>query len=325
MLKTSLRLAAAAVALLSGACALAQTAWPDKPVKIIVPFAAGSFTDLAARSLAVELSQQLNQQFIVDNRGGAGSTLGANAVAKSPADGYTLLLSDNSFVIAAALYPKLPYDALKDFAQVSLLAESPSLLTARNDLQAKSVKQLIDLAKAKPGELTFGSGGQGSSAHLAMELFTSTAGVKMTHVPYKGIAAAIAEVLANRIDVAIASLASGMAFVQSGRIQGLAVTGKERSPLLPNVPTFTEAGLPSFKTDYWFGVAAPAGVPAPVLARLHQEIVAASEKSRLKSTFMSQGARAVTNSPAEMQHRVEEEIGIWKSVISKSGIKVEGL
>jgi len=325
MSNTCTRLAAAAFALCAGTAVFAQAAWPDKPVKIIVPFAAGSFTDLAARSLAVELGQQLNQQFIVDNRGGAGSTLGANAVAKSPADGYTLLLSDNSFVIAAALYPKLPYDPLKDFTQVSLLAESPSLLTARSELPAKSLKQLIDLAKSKPGELTFGSGGQGSSAHLAMELFTGTAGIKMTHVPYKGIAAAIAEVLANRIDVAIASLASGMAFVQSGRIQGLAVTGKERSPLLPGVPTFTEAGLPSFKTDYWFGVAAPAGVPAPVLARLHQEIVAAGEKARLKNTFIGQGARAVTNTPAEMQRRVEEEISVWKSVIAKSGIKIEGL
>jgi tripartite-type tricarboxylate transporter receptor subunit TctC len=323
MLRRNFPLAALALALAAPALAQ-QAAWPAKPVKIIVPFAPGSFTDVAARSLAVELTQQLNQQFIVDNRGGAGSTLGANAVAKSAADGYTLLLTDNSFVIAAALYPKLPYDPVKDFSQVTLLADSPSMLTARADLPAKSVGQLIELAKSRPTELTFGSGGQGSSAHLATELFMSTAGIKMTHVPFKGVAAAIAEVLAGRIDVSIASLASGMAFVQGGRLQGLAVTGKERSPLLPNVPTFTEAGLPGYTTTYWWGVAAPAGTPAPILAVLHKEIAAATEKSRLKTTYIGQGARAITSSPTEITRRVEEEIGVWKSVITKGGIKLEG-
>jgi tripartite-type tricarboxylate transporter receptor subunit TctC len=313
----------AALACACIAPALAQDAWPSKPVKIVVPFAPGSFTDVAARSLAAELTGQLNQQFIVENRGGAGSTLGANAVAKSAADGYTLLLTDNSFVIAAALYPKLPYDPVKDFSQVTLLADSPTMMTARADLPAKSIKQLVDLAKSKPGELTFGSGGQGSSAHLATELFMSTTGIRMTHVPFKGVAAAIAEVLAGRIDISIASLASGMAYVQTGRLQGLAVTGKERSPLLPNVPTFAEAGVPAYTSTYWWGVAAPAGTPAPVLAKLHQEIAAATEKSRLKTTYIGQGARAITSTPAEITKRVEEEIGVWKGVITKGGIKLE--
>ncbi|HEY4373266.1 MAG TPA: tripartite tricarboxylate transporter substrate binding protein [Burkholderiales bacterium] len=302
----------------------AQT-WPDKPVRIVVPFGPGSFTDVAARALAAEMSGQLNQQFIVDNRGGAGSTLGANAVAKSAADGYTLLFTDNSFVIAPAIYAKLPYDPLKDFTQVSLVAESPSILLARAELPAKNLQQFITLAKSKPGALTFGSGGQGSSAHLAMELLMSDTGIKMTHVPFKGIAPAIAEVVAGRVDLAISSLASGMAFVQSGRLQGLAVTSKERSALLPNVPTFAEAGVPAYNANYWFGIAAPAGTPAAVLTRLHQEVVAASQKERLRKIFGSQGARAVTNTPQEMQHKVVEEIGVWKGVISKNGIKVENL
>lgn len=318
--------ARAALALICLSCApLHAQTWPDKPVKIVVPFGPGSFTDVAARALAAEMTGQLNQQFIVDNRGGAGSTLGANAVAKSAADGYTLLFTDNSFVIAPAIYAKLPYEPLKDFAQVSLVAESPSILLARAELPAKNLQQFITLAKSKPGEFTFGSGGQGSSAHLAMELLMSDTGIKMTHVPFKGIAPAIAEVVAGRVDLAISSLASGMAFVQSGKLQGLAVTSKERSPLLPNVPTFAEAGVPSYTANYWFGIAAPAGTPAPVLARLHQEVVAASEKERLRKIFANQGARAVTNSAAEMQRKVEEEIGVWKGVISKNGIKLENL
>ena len=324
MIKRNFLLAALGLAMLPAAPALAQT-WPNKPVRIVVPFAPGSFTDVAARSLAVELTQQMGQQFIVENRGGAGSTLGANAVAKSAPDGYTLLLTDNSYVIAAALYPKLPYDPVKDITQITQLAESPSMLVARLDLPAKSVRQLVDLARSKPGELTFGSGGQGSSAHLATELFMGTTGIKMTHVPFKGVAAAIAEVLAGRIDVSIASLASGMAYVQSGRLQGLGVTGKERSPLLPNVPTFIEAGAPAYNTTYWWGVAAPAGTPADVIARLNKEIAAAAQHDRLKTVYVGQGARAVTGTPAEMTRRVEEEIGVWKGVISKAGVKVEGL
>jgi len=323
MIKTCL-LPALGLVLATMQPAAAQAPWPAKPVKVVVPFAPGSFTDVAARSLSLELSQQLGQQFIVENRGGAGSTLGANAVAKSAPDGYTLLLTDNSFVIAAALYPKLPYDPLKDFTQVTLLAESPTMLTARADLPAKTVAQLVDLARAKPDALTFGSGGQGSSAHLATELFLNTTNIKMTHVPFKGVAAAIAEVLAGRIDISIASLASGMPYVQSGRLQGLAVTGKERSPLLPNVPTFAEAGVPAYNTTYWWGVAAPAGTPPQVLTRLHQEIAAATGKARLTTTYIGQGARAVTSTPAEMQHRVEQEIGVWKGVITKAGVKLEG-
>ncbi len=235
-----------------------------------------------------------------------------------------MLLTDNSFVIAAALYPKLPYDPLRDFAQVSLLAESPSMLVARADLPARSVSQLVALARARPGELTFGSGGQGSSAHLASELFMSTSGIKMTHVPFKGIAMAIAEVLAGRIDVCIASLASGMTYVQGGRLQGLAVTGSERSVLLPNVPTFIEAGAPAYDTTYWWGVAAPAGTPGEVLTRLNRGIAEAVQSERLKSVYIGQGARAVTSTPAEMAHRVEGEIGVWKGVIAKAGIKMDG-
>jgi tripartite-type tricarboxylate transporter receptor subunit TctC len=323
MMRRTLLAAALGLALLPSPPAWAQTAWPAKPLKIVVPFAPGSFTDLSARSLALELTEQLGQQVVVENRGGAGGTLGADMVAKAAPDGYTLVLTDNSFVMAAGLYAKLPYDPIKDFTQVSQIAESPSIMVARQELPAKSVKSLVELARAKPGELTFGSGGQGSSAHLATELFLNVTGSKMTHVPFKGVAASIAEVVAGRIDISIASLASGMAQVRAGRVQGFAVSGRERTPLLPNVPTFAEAGTPAYDMSYWWGVAVPAGTPPAVVARLNQEIIRAADKPRLKDVFIAQGARAVTGSPAELTRRVEEEIKVWKNVIAKAGVKVE--
>ena len=303
--------------------AQAQSNWPTKPLRIVVPFAPGSFTDLSARALAVELSEQLGQQVVVENKGGAGGTIGADAVAKSAPDGHTLLLTDNSFVMAAGLYPRLPFDPQKDFAQISAIAESPSIMIARAELPAKTVAQLVDAARAKPMDFMFGSGGQGSSAHLATELFLSVTGTKMTHVPYKGVAAAIAEVIAGRLDITIASLASGMPHVRSGRVQGFGVSGKERSALLPQVPTFAEQGFGDYNMSYWWGVAAPAGTPAAVLQRLNQEIAKAAEKPRLRDSFIAQGARAVTSTPAEQTRRVDDEIRVWKATIQKANIKLE--
>jgi tripartite-type tricarboxylate transporter receptor subunit TctC len=273
--------------------------------------------------LAAELSEQLGQQVVVENKGGAGGTIGADAVAKSAPDGHTLLLTDNSFVMAAGLYPRLPFDPQKDFAQISAIAESPSIMIARADLPAKTVAQLVDAARAKPMDFMFGSGGQGSSAHLATELFLSVTGTKMTHVPYKGVAAAIAEVIAGRLDISIASLASGMPHVRSGRVQGFGVSGKERSALLPQVPTFAEQGFGDYNMSYWWGVAAPAGTPAAVLQRLNQEIAKAAEKPRLRDSFIAQGARAVTSTAAEQSRRVDDEIRVWKATIQKANIKLE--
>jgi tripartite-type tricarboxylate transporter receptor subunit TctC len=301
---------------------LAQN-WPTRHLRIVVPYAAGSFTDVSARTIANELTSQLGQQVIVENRVGAGGTLGVDYVAKSSPDGYTMLLTDNSLAIAPALYAKLPYNPLKDFAQITQVAESPSLLMARMALPAKSLKEIVDLARSKPGELTFGSGGQGSSAHLAMELLLHVTGTRMTHVPYKGVILSIADVMAGRIDFSIASLASGMTHVSAGKIQGIAVSGKDCSALLPAVPTFSEAGAPDYDMSYWWGVAAPAGAPQAVVTRLNQEIVRASREARIRETFSKQGARPVTGTPAEMQRRVEGESKTWRTVIAKAGVKVE--
>lgn len=301
----------------------AQPAWPDKPLRIIVPFVPGSFTDLAARAMAVELTGQFGQQVIVDNRTGAGGTIGTETVARATPDGHTLLFFTNSFTTAPGLYARLPYDPVKNFAHVSLVAESPSILLLRLQAPAKTVKELVDLARSRPGELTFGSGGQGSSAHLAMELFLHITGIKMLHVPFKGVATSVIEVAAGRIDSSIASLASGVAQVSAGKIQGLGVTGKERSPLLPGVPTFAEAGYPRYDMSYWWAIGAPAGTPPRVVSRLNREIARAADTPKLKELFLSQGARAVTSSPAELARRVNEETRTWKDLIVKAGVKPE--
>jgi tripartite-type tricarboxylate transporter receptor subunit TctC len=301
----------------------AQRTWPDKPLRIIVPFVPGSFTDLAARAMAVELSGQLGQQVIVDNRTGAGGTIGTETVARAAPDGYTLLFFTNSFTTAPGLYAKLPYDPVKGFTHVSLVAESPSILLLRLQVPAKTVKELVELARSRPGELTFGSGGQGSSAHLAMELFLHLTGTRMLHVPFKGVATSVIEVAAGRIDSSIASLASGVAQVSAGKIQGLGVTGRERSPLLPGVPTFAEAGYPRYDMSYWWAIGAPAGTPPRIVSRLNQEIAKAADTGKLKELFLSQGARAVTSSPAELTRRISEETRTWRDLIVKAGIKPE--
>lgn len=311
------------VMLLPAFQAQAQPAWPSQPIRIIVPFAPGAFTDVAARLIAAALTAQLGQQVVVENRTGAGGTIGTEVVAHAAPDGHTLLLSDNSFAVSAGLYAKLPYDPVNDFIQVSEVAEAPPLLVARLGLAAKTLKDLVGLARTRPGEFTFGSGGQGSSAHLAMELFLNVAGIKMTHVPFRGAAVAMTEVVAGHIDIAIASLALGMPYVRGGKVQGFAMSGKERSPVLPDVPTFAEAGFPDYNFTYWWGIAVRATTPPQIVFRLNQEIARAADNPRLKENFLNQGARAVTGSPAEFTQRVHEEIKVWKDVIARVGVKVE--
>jgi tripartite-type tricarboxylate transporter receptor subunit TctC len=303
--------------------AFAQPAWPTKPVRVIVPFAPGALTDVAARSLGVELSEQLGQQFVIENRGGAGSTLGTDVVAKSAPDGHTLAFTDNSFMISAGLYPKLPYDPLKDLVPVTLAVDAPAILVARLDLPAKTLREVIELAKAKPKALTFGSGGQGSSAHLATELFLISAGAEMVHVPFKGVAAALAEVVGGRIDVTISSVGGASGHIRSGKVKPLALTGKERIAMLPDVPTFAESGYPGYDMVYRFGFLAPAGTPQPIIARLQQEIGKAAAKQRVRDLLGIQGARAVVSTPAEYGQVIEREIRMWKGVIDKAGVKVE--
>ena len=297
--------------------------WPAKPVRIIVPVLAGAFTDLGARSIAGELSDQLGQQVLVENRTGGGGTIGADFVAKSAPDGYTFLFTENGFSMAPALYPKLPYDPLRDFMPITPVAEAPTIWVARMDFPAKNAREMVELARARPGDITVGSGGQGTSSHLANELFLSQQGIRMLHVPFKGVVASYAEVVAGRVDLGVSSIASPMGHIRAGRVRAIAVTGKERSALLPDVPTFAESGFPQYDMPIWFGLVGPAGVPQPVVMRLVQEVARSIEKPKVRDMFLAQGARPTTSTPADFGRRVEAEMRQWRELIQKAGIKLD--
>lgn len=313
-------LGTAAAGFVANTSAFGQANWPDRTIRIIVPFAAGSFTDIAARLLAAELSDRLGQSVIVENRGGAGSNTGTATVARSPADGYTLLVTDTSLATSPGLYKELPYDALRDLAQISRLATSPTILLVSPALGPRSLPELIAYAKQNPDKLNFGSGGVGSSAHLGMELLLDTAGIKARHVPFRGVAAAIQEAMAGRIDMVIASLASGVAQVQGHTLLGMAVTGEQRSPLLPDVPTFAQAGLAKFQMMYWWDFAAPAGTPSEVIDRLNREVRRACDQPRLRDAFTKQAATPAPSSPDEMKQALVQEIELWRGVIARANI-----
>jgi tripartite-type tricarboxylate transporter receptor subunit TctC len=290
---------------------------------MIVAVPPGGPADILARLVGPKLTEALGQTVVIDNRPGANGNIAYEMAARAAPDGYTLLLSDNSFAISPGLYSKLPYDPLKNFIHVSQIAESPSLMSGRIKLPARTLKELVSLARADPGKLTFGSGGQGSSAHLAMELFLNVAGIKMLHVPFKGVGPALAEAVADRIDVVVSSLAAGAPHIQNERTRGYALSGKQRHPILPAVPTYAEAGYPQYEMSYWWGIAVPVGTPAVIVSRLNQEIVRAADKPGLKDIFQKQGAIAVTSSPASHTRRVNEEIKTWKDVIARAGVKLE--
>jgi tripartite-type tricarboxylate transporter receptor subunit TctC len=323
MLRFTMQSIVAALSLFLLPAATAQNAWPSKPIRIIVPFAAGSFTETAARTVGAELSQQWGQPVIVETKGGAGSTLGTDMVAKAAPDGYTLLVTDNSFAVSSALYDKLPYDPDKDIIKISTVAEAPAVLMVKADAPYKSLKELVDQAQKSPKQLTYGSGGQGSSAHLATELFFMQTNSELTHVPYRGVAAALLDLMAGRIDVGLSSAGSAAQHIKGGKLRGLAVAGKERHPLIPDVPTFTEAGYGNYDMVYWFGLMAPAGLPPAVLARIQQGVARAVEQPKVIDVFAATGARAVARSSTDFSKKVQDESRLWKSVVIKSSIKVE--
>jgi tripartite-type tricarboxylate transporter receptor subunit TctC len=312
-----------AIALAIAAPLATAQAFPSKAVRVIVPVVPGSFTDLAARALAAEMSGTLGQQVVVENRPGAGTTIGADVVAKSAPDGHALLITENSFSISPALYPKLPYDPVKDFVHIMIVAEAPYIIWSRTDLPAKSMKELVQAARANQGSLTFASGGQGTSSHLSGELFFEKANINVTHIPFKGVGASMTEVMAGRVDFGGSSIASPIAHIRAGRLRPLAVTGNERSPMLPDVPTFAEAGFPGYDAPIWFGYMAPAGTPAPIVARIHEELAKAMAKPAVRELFTKQGAKPQTVGGAEFTRRVAEETKTWKDLVARRGIKLE--
>jgi tripartite-type tricarboxylate transporter receptor subunit TctC len=333
-LRTSRRawLGACALALLAASgTASAQEPWPSKPVRIVVPFAPGGTTDILARAIAPELSTAFGQQFIVDNKPGAGGNVGAEIVANAPADGYTLLMGTvGTHGINRALYPKLPYDPIKGFAPVTLVAAVPNVMEMNaqkaKDLNIKNVQDFIQYAKANPGKLNMASSGSGTSIHLAGELFKSMTGVSMTHIPYKGSGPALLDMVGGNADVMFDNLPSSMQQIKGGKLVALAVTSSRRSPALPDIPTVEEAGGPSlkgFEASSWFGLLAPAGTSADTVNRVQQAVAKALEAPAMKEKLQAQGAIPSGNTPAEFARLIDSEHTKWAKVVKDSGAKVD--
>ena len=294
--------------------------YPVKPVRIVVPTAPGGGTDLIGRLLAQNLSSQLGQQFMVDNRGGAGTTIGTAAVAKSPADGYTLLLTHSSLAFNATYYNKLPYDTLKDFAPISLVAEQPFLFAVHPSLPVKTVAQLITRAKKNPGQIAYSSGGAGSGPFMGAELFKQQAQVNILHVPYKGAGPAFTDLMGGQVQMMIATLSLGMPHAISGRVRALGVTSAKRLGATPQLPTVAESGLPGFEFSAWYGVLAPAGTPAAVMTRLHQAVGKAMTAPETREKF-EDGLIPLSSTSDEFAAYLKQEVIKWGNVVKASGVK----
>ena len=321
--------AAALVLSLTGLAASAQTAWPTKPVKILVPFAPGGTTDILARAIAPDLSKAFGQQFVVENKGGAGGNLGTEIVAKSPGDGYTLLMGTvGTHGINKALYPKLPYDPFKDFAPITLVAGVPNVMVVNVDKamanKINNVNDFIKYAKANPGKLNMASSGNGTSIHLAGELFKSKTGIFMAHIPYRGSGPALLDLAAGNMDVMFDNLPSAMQLIKGGKIKALAVTSSQRSAALPDVPTVEEAaGIKGFEASSWFGLLAPAGTPPDVVSRIQQEVAKSLATPAMKERLATLGAIPSGNTPAQFTALIESEHKKWAEVVKASGAKVD--
>ncbi|HUG21700.1 tripartite tricarboxylate transporter substrate binding protein [Piscinibacter sp.] len=311
----------AATALAFAGPARAQ-GYPDKPIHIVVPYAPGGPTDIVARLIGNKLSEQLGQPVIVDNKGGAGGNLGAEAASQAAPDGYTLLLVTTGHTINPSLYPKLGYDLVKDFAPVSQLISSPMVVAVTPSLPVINLAELIALAKAKPGELNFASAGNGSSTHLAPELFDMMAGIKMTHVPYKGSAPALGDVIGGHAQVAFDYMISAMQHVRSGKLKGLAVTSAARSPAAPELPTVAEAGVPGFEVIGWNGLMAPAGTPKPVIDKLNAAVKKALASPDIVAQVSGQGSSPHWSSADAFGSFVRAEVARWGKVVHASGAKI---
>jgi len=308
----------------------AQTAaWPTKPVKIVVPFAPGGTTDILARAVAPELSKAFGQTFIVENRAGAGGNVGSDIVAKSPADGYTLLMGTvGTHAINKSLYSKMPYDPQKDFAPITLVAGVPNVMVMNTETAARlginTVPDFIKYARANPGKLNMASSGNGTSIHLAGELFKSMTGVFMTHIPYTGSGPAMMGMVSGQVDVMFDNLPSAMPQIKGGKLKAFAVTSSQRSGAMPELPTVEEAGqLKGFEASSWFGLLAPAGTPADVVNRLQQETAKALNSPAMKEKLLAQGAIPSGNTPQEFAKLIEAEIKKWAPVVKASGAKVD--
>ena len=319
-----LTLTLAAGVLMTPARAHAQPAaadYPRKPIRLIVPFAPGGPVDVIARSIAPKMTENLGQQILIDNRGGAGSAIGTELAAKSPPDGYTLLMVSGSYVMNPAMIKRLPYDSLRDFAPISIMAEVPSALVVHPALPVKNVKELIALARSRPGELNYSSPGRGALGHLAAELFSAMAGVKMVHVPYKGAGPALIDLMAGHVQLLFAALPGVVQQARDGKVRMIAQTGKTRSASMPHVPTVEEAGLPGFVVSSHFGLLAPAGTPRPIIERVRSALLDALADPAVNNRLASLGAERVGSTPEEHEAITRSEIAKWIKVTRQAGIE----
>ena len=307
---------------LAGGAAWAQD-YPNRPIRIIVPFSPGGAVDGPTRAIAQELGKRLKQQVIIDNKPGAGATIGSEMVAKSPADGYTLLLASQTNAISATLYPKLNFAPIDDFVGISLLGREPGVLVVHPTLPVTSVAELVAYAKARPGQLNYASSGNGSGQHLFMALFANMAGVQLTHVPYRGSGQATTDLLGGTVPMAMPGTAGMVAHIRAGKLRPLATSGVSRSPQLPDVPTLAESGLAGYGAYVWLGLLAPKGTPPAIIERLQRELKASLQASEVKAFFADAGIEAVGSTPAEMDSYFREERDRWARVIKETGAKID--
>ncbi len=298
-------------------------AYPVKCVRFIVPYAPGGSSDVLARTLGQKLGSSLGQTFVVDNRPGAGSMVGTDIAAKATPDGYTIILSDMPHTINPSIYAKVPYDPVKDFTPITTVGVSPMFLFVNPAVKALTVKEFIALAKAQPGKLSIASGGTGATTHLMAELLQSHAGIKLTHVPYKGAGPALTDVVAGQIPATFTSMATAAPFAQSGRLRILGVTSARRLAAFPDVPTFEESGVAGMIVEHWWGIMAPAGVPRPVVEKLHDAIVGAVDSTDVRERFSVLAVEPRTSTPQQFRVLLEADVGRWAKVVRDAGIKIE--
>ena len=306
-----------------GATATAAAGYPEKPVRLVVPYSAGGSTDTVARIMSARLSERLGQQIVLDNRTGAGTLIGTEIVARSAPDGYTLLVATPPTAVNPTLYGKVPYDLKRDFVAVTNVAGSSNLLVVHPSVPVKSTRELIALLKAAPGKYNFGSSGVGGASHLAMALFESMAGVDVAHVPYKGGAPAVIDLVAGRLSLMMANLTTAQPHIRAGRLRGLGVGTKVRSPLFPDMPTISESGVPGYEANNWNGIIAPAGTPRPIIERLHREITGVLKEPVIAERMAAAGLEPIGDTPAEFSAYLLAETDKWGKLVKRAGIKAE--
>ena len=319
----SLRFLAAAVLAAAIAPGVFAQSWPTKPIKIVVPFPAGGPTDVLTRAMGDKLSAQLGQPVIVENRPGAGGAIGADVVAKSAPDGYTLVMATSSTHSIGPYLSKLPYDPQKDFAAVAWIGNATNLLTVSNSVGASSVKELVELARKKPGKLNYASSGIGTVVHLTSEQFASMAGIQLTHVPYKGIQLAVPDLMSGQVAILFDNIMTALPHIRAGKLKALGISSLQRSPLAPDIPTIAESGLPGFESVVWFGIFAPAGTPRPIVDRLNAELNKALLDPVIRERFATLGFEPAGGTPAAFSAVVAAEAQKWSKVIREANVKAE--